>query len=57
MVRRRAAGLLLVLAAAGCGGSKQEQAVPANAYLTAVHVDGSRVMTIEASFPGSSRVK
>ena len=43
VVRRRAAGLLLVLAAAGCGGSKQEQAVPANAYLTAVHVDGSRV--------------
>jgi hypothetical protein len=41
-MRRLAVGLLIVVAAAGCGGSKQD-AVPENAYLTGVHVAASSV--------------
>jgi hypothetical protein len=39
---RRVAVVLLVLAAAGCGGSKHP-AAPENAYLTGVRVDGDSV--------------
>jgi len=41
-MRRLAAGLLIVVAAAGCGGAKHESA-PTNAYLTGVHVNASSV--------------
>jgi hypothetical protein len=42
-MRRLAAGLLIVLAAAGCGSSTKHDAVPENAYLTDVHVAASSV--------------
>jgi len=41
-MRRLAAGLLIVVAAAGCGGAKHD-ATPTNAYLTGVHVNASSV--------------
>jgi hypothetical protein len=43
-MRRLAVGLLIVVAAAGCGGgSTKHDAVPENAYLTGVHVEGTSV--------------
>jgi hypothetical protein len=39
---RLAAGLLIIVAAAGCGGAKHDSA-PTNAYLTGVHVNASSV--------------
>ncbi len=62
-MRCLAAGLLIVLAAAGCGGAKHD-AVPENAYLTGVHVTGSSVQfefkskpqQVAASWQPASRV-
>ncbi len=63
-MRRLAAGLLIVLAAAGCGGSTKHDAVPEHAYLTGVHVTASSVrfefrskpQQVAASWQPASRV-
>jgi hypothetical protein len=63
-MRRLAAGLLIVLAVAGCGGSTKHDAVPENAYLTGVHVTASSVrfefkskpQAVAASWQPKSRV-
>jgi hypothetical protein len=63
-MRRLAVGLLIVVAAAGCGGSKKPDTVPENAYLTAVQVKGSSVrfefksrpQEVAASWQPASRV-
>jgi hypothetical protein len=63
-MRRLAAGLLIVVAAAGCGGSKKPAAVPENAYLTGVHLEASSVrfefqsrpQQVSASWQPASRV-
>ncbi len=63
-MRRLAAGLLIVVAAAGCGSSTKHEAVPENAYLTGVHVTASSVrfefkskpQQVAASWQPASRV-
>jgi hypothetical protein len=55
-VRRLAAGLVLVVAAAGCGGSKQAE-TPSNAYLTGVSIGGSSIRFEFKSAPRQVRAR
>jgi hypothetical protein len=56
-MRRLAAGLLLVVALGGCGGSKHASSPPQNAYLTRVHVSGSSVSFAFKSAPDRVRAR